>query len=67
MADTAKIISLIKGIAKVNAEDIQTSVDGWLDDHPEATTTVEDGAITLAKLNSGAVATVAETQTYLGM
>lgn len=67
MADTAKIVSLIKAVAKVSSDDIQTSVDGWLDDHPEATTTVEDGAITLAKLNSGAVATVAETQTYLGM
>lgn len=27
----------------------------WLDDHPEATTTVQDGAITTAKLHDGAV------------
>jgi poly(3-hydroxybutyrate) depolymerase len=29
---------------------ITDEVDDWLDDHPEATTTVEDGAVTLAKL-----------------
>lgn len=32
-------------------EEIQTYVEDWLDDHPEATTTVQDGAITYAKLN----------------
>lgn len=34
--------------------DEQTSeaVSAWLDEHPEATTTVEDGSITSAKLNS---------------
>lgn len=30
-------------------------VNAWLDDHPEATTTVQDGAITAAKLASGLV------------
>lgn len=39
-------------------EDLQDAVDTWLDDHPEATTTVEDGAITKAKLNSGLQGTV---------
>ena len=29
---------------------IAEAVDDWLDDHPEATTTVEDGAVTFAKL-----------------
>lgn len=29
----------------------QEAVDNWLDEHPEATTTVQDGAITLAKLH----------------
>lgn len=33
-------------------EVIQNAVEDWLDDHPEATTTVEDGAITKAKLNA---------------
>ena len=32
-------------------EVIETAVDAWLDDHPEATTTVLDGAITIPKLN----------------
>lgn len=34
------------------AEKIKEYVDEWLDDHPEATTTVEDGSITAQKLNS---------------
>ena len=33
----------------------QEQVDAWLDEHPEATTTVQDGAITTAKLADGAV------------
>ena len=32
-------------------EVVTQAVDDWLDDHPEATTTVQDGAITEAKLN----------------
>lgn len=31
---------------------IEGQVDTWLDDHPEATTTVQDGAITKAKINT---------------
>lgn len=31
-------------------EQIGTAVSDWLDDHPDATTTVEDGSITMAKL-----------------
>lgn len=33
--------------------EITTAVDAWLVAHPEATTTVEDGAITMPKLASG--------------
>lgn len=33
-------------------EVVTQAIDDWLDDHPEATTTVQDGAITEAKLNS---------------
>ena len=33
------------------AEPIPEAVAAWLDDHPEATTTVQDGSITAAKLN----------------
>lgn len=36
-------------------EQVQEAVDAWLDDHPEATTTVQDGAITTAKLADGSV------------
>lgn len=38
----------------VNPSDAQaeTYISAWLDDHPEATTTVEDGSITKAKLHS---------------
>ena len=36
-------------------EQVATAVSEWLDDHPEATTTVEDGAVTAAKIGSGAV------------
>ena len=35
----------------IDPEDIAEAVDAWLDDHPEATTTVEDGSITKAKLH----------------
>jgi len=31
-------------------EQVESAVEDWLDDHPEATTTVEDGAITKVKL-----------------
>ena len=48
-------------IAKKNAVDpavIEGAVAGWLDDHPEATTTVQDGSITKAKLDSNLQGTV---------
>lgn len=37
---------------------IAAAVDDWLDDHPEATTTVQDGSITKAKLDSNLQGTV---------
>ena len=36
-------------------EQIATAVEGWLDEHPEATTTVADGSITAQKMVDGAV------------
>ena len=36
---------------KPTDEQVEAAVSDWLDDHPEATTTVEDGAISRAKLN----------------
>ena len=48
--------SLSKKMA--DPEKIATAVSDWLDDHPEATTTVEDGSITKAKLDSNLQGTV---------
>lgn len=36
----------------VDDAEIQAYIEDWLDDHPEATTTVQDGAITMPKLSS---------------
>ena len=33
-------------------EQVENAVDGWLDDHPEATTTVQDGSISPVKLDT---------------
>ena len=45
------VIGLIKALAPgVDPEVIEQAVSDWLDDHPEATTTVQDGSITEAKL-----------------
>ena len=44
-------------------EVIAGAVDAWLDAHPEATTTVEDGAITEAKLNDSVKTGVFEDMT----
>lgn len=38
-------------IGEVYEDEIREAVNEWLNDHPEATTTVEDGSITLPKLN----------------
>lgn len=34
---------------------VETYISEWLEDHPEATTTVQDGSITVAKLASGVI------------
>lgn len=36
----------------ITAEDLETYINAWLDNHPEATTTVQDGSVTMAKLNA---------------
>ena len=38
------------GDVAIDPEDIAEAVDAWLDDHPEAVTTVQDGAVTEPKL-----------------
>ena len=46
-------IALIKALApKMDPAVIEQAVSDWLDDHPEATTTVQDGSITEVKLNA---------------
>lgn len=39
----------------ISDEFLEGKINDWLDDHPEATTTVQDGSITEAKLHDGAV------------
>ena len=61
MAGTGKIVALIKALAPgVDPSVIEQAVTDWLDDHPEATTTVEDGSITEEKLASDVLADLAE-------
>lgn len=63
MAELGTIIGLIKTFApKADPEEIEQAVSDWLDDHPEATTTVEDGSITKAKLDSDLQDTVDDVQ-----
>lgn len=53
MSDTGKIVALVKALAPVaDQETVDSSVETYLDNHPEATTTVQDGSITEAKLAS---------------
>ena len=61
MAGTGKIVALIKAMAPgVDPSSIEQAVTDWLDDHPEATTTVEDGSITEEKLASDVLDDLAE-------
>ena len=58
------IIGLIKALAPgVDPDVIEQAVSDWLDDHPEATTTVQDGSITEAKLAQDVLAYLAEIDT----
>lgn len=51
MSDTGKIVALVKALAPVaDQETVDSAVETYLDNHPEATTTVQDGSITEAKL-----------------
>lgn len=61
MLDMGLVRSLIRKYAPgASPESIAQAVDDWLDDHPEATTTVEDGSITEEKLASDVLADLAE-------
>ena len=37
---------------RISDEFLEGKINDWLDDHPEATTTVQDGSLTVAKFNS---------------
>lgn len=51
-------LKVLEGLSEIaDPEAIAEAVDAWLDAHPEATTTIEDGAVTTAKLTDGAVTT----------
>lgn len=69
MADTGMVVGLIKALGGTPDPAVITeAVNDWLDDHPEATTTVEDGSITKAKLDSnlaGAIDDVGELKTAI--
>lgn len=41
-----------ENVERPTDQQVQSSVDNWLDEHPEATTTVQDGAITIPKLEA---------------
>ena len=62
MSDTGKTIALIKALApaapEIDPEEVKADVEEWLEDHPEATTTVQHGSITKAKLNASLQGTV---------
>lgn len=47
-----RIDVLNEGGLNIKDDVIDTSIKQWLNDHPEATTTVEDGAITEGKINA---------------
>lgn len=47
---TQSLINILGAINNLPFAGVPEAVSDWLTDHPEATTTVQDGAITLAKL-----------------
>lgn len=47
------LLSLIKNVNNIKREDIDNATKQWLDEHPEATTTVEDQSLTINKMVIG--------------
>lgn len=56
--DVGMAVGLIKALGSPDPAVIEGAVTDWLDDHPEATTTVQDGSITKAKLDVNLQTTV---------
>ena len=53
-----EVEALNEGGLVIKDEVIQSEVDAWLDEHPEATTTLQDGTVTEAKLASSLAAKI---------
>ena len=69
MSDLGMTVGLIKALApepEVDPEEIKQDVEDWLEDHPEATTTVEDGSITKAKLHADLAGDIEDLQSEVG-
>ena len=60
MAELGTVVALIKSMSGADPAVIEQAVQDWLDDHPEATTTVQDGSITEAKLAQDVLAELDE-------
>jgi len=54
-SDLATVKEGLQEYEDIFTGDVDESVQNWLDEHPEATTTVPDGSITTAKLADGSV------------
>lgn len=64
MLDLSNLSCLIKALSPgINPAVAQQVISDWLDAHPEATTTVQDGSITEAKLAQDVLADLAEIDT----
>lgn len=63
MAELGTVVALIKSMSGADPAVIAEAVAAWLDEHPEATTTVQDGSITEAKLAQDVLADLAEVDT----
>ena len=50
--DSEKAYGALRHMLNLKNEVIDTSVKSWLDNHPEATTTVQDGSITKSKIHN---------------
>lgn len=60
MAELGTVVALIKSMSGADPAVIEQAVQDWLNDHPEATTTVQDGSITEAKLAQDVLAELGE-------
>lgn len=62
MAELGTVVALIKSMSGADPAVIEEAVADWLAAHPEATTTVQDGSITEAKLAQDVLADLAEVE-----